>query len=62
MIRLEAEVASLRETGAQAVTQIDEMREVLMMAKGARWLTVAIVGLVGLLIGISSQLLAILSH
>ena len=62
VIRLEAQVASLKETLARAVTQIDEMHSVLMMAKGARWLTIAVASLVGLLIGTSNRLLAVLDH
>jgi len=59
---LETRMMSLEDDVRDMRIKVDEMHNVLMQAKGARFAIVVIAGLAGFLAGVSTKLLAVLSR
>lgn len=53
--RLETKVDHLNEALDKAVTKLDEMHNVMMQAKGARWVLIAAASLAGALAGVAAK-------
>jgi len=53
--RLETKVDNLNEALDKAVTKLDEMHNVMMQAKGARWVLIAAASLAGALAGVAAK-------
>ena len=59
---LETRMMSLEDDVRDMRIKVDEMHNVLMQAKGARFAIVAVAGLAGFLAGISAKLLPLLGR
>ena len=59
--RLETKVDHLSEALDKAVTKVDEMRGVMMQAKGARWVLIAAASIAGALAGFAAKFTGLIS-
>jgi len=59
---LETKMAAFEEDVHDMRLKVDEMHNVLMQAKGARFVIVAVAGLAGFLAGISAKLLPVIGR
>lgn len=58
--RLETKVDHLSEALDKAVTKLDEMHNVMMQAKGARWVLIAAASIAGALAGFAAKFTGLL--
>lgn len=58
--RLETKVDHLSEALDKAVTKLDEMHNVMMQAKGARWVLIAAASIAGALAGFAAKFMGLL--
>ncbi len=55
---LEQKVSHMEQELARMSSKVDDMHAILLQARGVRWATIAVAGLVGFLAGISHWIIA----